>query len=64
MSGAFLNVSPVWNACGEPMSPRVAGSSVNPAVAVVVQAPAARAAEAISQFCDSQASKSVNSRRW
>lgn len=41
-----------------------AGSSVNPTVAVVVQAPAIRAADAISQFCDSQAEKSVNSRRW
>ena len=64
MSGAFLNVSLVWNACGEPMSPIVAGSSVSPMVTVVVQAPAPRAADAISQFCDSQAEKSVNLRRW
>ena len=63
MSGVFLNVSPVWNACGDPMSAIVTGSKVNPAVPVVVHAPERRAAEAMTQFCDSQASKSVNSRR-
>ena len=64
MIGAFWNVSPVWKACGEPMSSRLNGSTVNIAIVLTFQRRPGRSRAAITQFCDSQASKSRNLRCW
>jgi hypothetical protein len=64
MSGALRNISPVWNTCGEPMSWRVNASNENIDASRSVPLRTGRSPFAITQFCDSQALKSVNLRRW
>ena len=63
MSGAPRKVSPVWKTCGEPRSCIVNGSSENMDRSDTDDAPVRRRADAMNQFCDSMASKSVNARR-